>query len=402
VPVFAYKGYTSAGQSERGRLEGTSEGAAYETLRAMGLSVVELREAGAGASVPWYRREVGFGAGQIPLEAQAALAEQMAVLFRVRLPILEILRVLGAGTQRRDVRGRLERVARLVAEGLPFAEAFAQAGPRVAPVFTTLLRMGESSNEMPDLLQDLAKHLRSQQRLRAQIAAALIYPAVLVTVGIGVLVLVSLTFAPALEPLFQSRGLAPPTGLAVFLSLRDLVANWGVWLGLAVVAVPGLVALALRLARVRVVTRLPVIGRLAQDTALLRMTRGLELLLRSGMSLPDALDLLGTLQPGAAHAAAMRAAAESLRSGGRAHEAFAQAPRLPLLFLELFRIGEETNTLGAVLGTLSEALAAQIESRIGRLLRALTPALTLIVGALVGLLVHAVMEAVFSVSDLAF
>nr|WP_246391198.1 type II secretion system F family protein [Limimaricola variabilis] len=320
----------------------------------------------------------------------------MAVLFRVRLPILEILRVLGAGTQRRDVRGRLERVTRLVAEGLPFAEAFAQAGPRVAPVFTTLLRMGESSNEMPDLLQDLAKHLRSQQRLRAQIAAALIYPAVLVAVGIGVLVLVSLTFAPALEPLFQSRGLAPPTGLAVFLSLRDLVANWGVWLGLVVVA------LALRLARVGVVTRLPVIGRLAQDTALLRMTRGLELLLRSGMSLPDALDLLGTLQPGAAHAAAMRAAAERLRSGGRAYEAFAQAPRMPLLFLELFRIGEETNTLGAVLGTLSEALAAQIESRIGRLLRALTPALTLMVGALVGLLVHAVMEAVFSVSDLAF
>ncbi|MBB3711997.1 general secretion pathway protein F [Limimaricola variabilis] len=396
MPVFAYKGYTSAGQSERGRLEGTSEGAAYETLRAMGLSVVELREAGAGASVPWYRREVGLGAGQIPLEAQAALAEQMAVLFRVRLPILEILRVLGAGTQRRDVRGRLERVTRLVAEGLPFAEAFAQAGPRVAPVFTTLLRMGESSNEMPDLLQDLAKHLRSQQRLRAQIAAALIYPAVLVAVGIGVLVLVSLTFAPALEPLFQSRGLAPPTGLAVFLSLRDLVANWGVWLGLVVVA------LALRLARVGVVTRLPVIGRLAQDTALLRMTRGLELLLRSGMSLPDALDLLGTLQPGAAHAAAMRAAAERLRSGGRAYEAFAQAPRMPLLFLELFRIGEETNTLGAVLGTLSEALAAQIESRIGRLLRALTPALTLMVGALVGLLVHAVMEAVFSVSDLAF
>lgn len=398
MPVFAYKSYTSAGQSENGQLEGPSEGAAYETLRAMGLTIVELRETSRATSVPWYRQEVGFGARQIPLEAQIALAEQMAVLFRVRLPILEILRVLGAGTQRRDVRGRLDRIGSLVAEGLPFAEAFAQVGPRVAPVFTTLLRMGETSNEMPDLLQDLAQHLRGQQKLRDQIAAALIYPAVLVAVGIGVLVLVSLTFAPALEPLFAARDLAPPAGLAVFLSLRDLMAAWGIWLGLVLVAVPGLAMLA----RMQVATRLPVIGRLAHDTALLRMTRGLELLLRSGMSLPDALDVLGTLQPGAAHAALMRAAAERLRSGGRAHEAIADAPRIPLLFLELFRIGEETNTLGAVLGTLSNALAAQIESRIGRLLRALTPALTLIVGALVGLLVHTVMAAVFSVSDLAF
>ncbi|WP_341214335.1 type II secretion system F family protein [uncultured Limimaricola sp.] len=401
MPVFVYKGYNRAGRRERGRLEEASETAAYETLRAMGLSVVELNDAGAARAEPWYQREIGTDARQIPLEAQAALAEQMAVLFRVRLPILDILKVLGAGTRRRDLKGHLERVARLVAEGLPFAEAFARAGPRVAPVFTTLLRMGETSNAMPDLLRDLAGHLRSQLRLRRQIGAALVYPTVLVAVGIGVLVLVSMTFAPALEPLFAGRGLEPPAGLALFLTLRDLLSAWGPWIGLAAVGLLGLAPMVLRLSQRRIVPRLPVIGALARDMALLRMTRGLDLLLRSGLSLLEALELLGTLQPKGMYAAEMRAAAERVRTGGRAYEAFAEAPHLPALFLELFRIGERTNTLDAVLGTLSDALALQIEGRIARLLQGLAPALTLLVGGLVGLLVHAVMGAVFSVSDLA-
>ena len=178
IPTYSYRAYGEGGRVESGRLDSPSEAAAYDTLRALGLTVVELREGVAAlAAEPWWKRDISFGSGALALVDQAALAEQMATMFRVRLPVLEMLRILAQGVERGDTRARLDRVARLVAEGMPLADAFAQAGPKVAPVFLTLLRAGEQSDAMPDQLADLARLLRLQDQLRGQVATALLYPA---------------------------------------------------------------------------------------------------------------------------------------------------------------------------------------------------------------------------------
>ena len=149
MPTYSYRAYGARGTVETGSLDSPSEAAAYQTLKALGLTVVELREGAAVAGLPWWRRDISLGDGRLPLADQAALAEQMATMLRVRLPVLEMLRILAQGTARAETREKLERTARLVAEGMPLAQAFAQAGPKVAPVFLSLLRAGALSDALP-------------------------------------------------------------------------------------------------------------------------------------------------------------------------------------------------------------------------------------------------------------
>lgn len=385
-----------------GQLDSPTEAAAYDTLRALGLTVVDLREGAAPlAGEAWWNRDLAFGKGALPLAEQAALAEQMATMFRVHLPVMEALNILAQGAARADTRRRLERVARLVAGGMPLAEAFAQSGPRVAPVFLSLLRSGEQSDALPDQLTDLARLLRLKEHVRGQVATALLYPAILVAAAVAVILIVALTLAPALAPLFSGEGRQMPGSLAFFLGLGKVVSGWWpvILLGFLILGAGSVWAFR---SWGRGAYWLPLLGPLLLNSDLLTLVRSLALLLKSGWPLAEAMRSLEKSDAGGPFVADLRAAISALERGERAHPALAKGGRLPAITREMFRIGEETNALVPVLEALSESLQGQLEQSTQRFLRLLTPILTLVIGGAVGALVYSIMGAVLSVNDLAF
>lgn len=401
MPTYSYRAYGARGTVETGSLDSPSEAAAYQTLTGLGLTVVELREGAAVASLPWWKRDISLGDGRLPLADQAALAEQMATMLRVRLPALEMLRILVQGAGKAETRERLERTARLVAEGMPLAQAFAQAGPKVAPVFLSLLRAGALSDALPEQLTDLARLLRLQEQLRGQVATALLYPAILVAAAVAVMLIVALTLAPALAPLFQGEGREMPGSLSFFLGLGVVIRGWW-WLILAGLAALVAGVMAQRARWGRVAFRLPLFGPLMRDAALLALVRSLALMLKAGRPLAEALRGMVEADPAGPFAPDLRAAVAALEGGGRAHLALAEGGRLPPLVRELFRVGEEANALVPVLEAVAQSVQGQMDQSTQRLLRLLTPILTLVIGGAVGALVYSIMGAVLSINDLAF
>lgn len=401
MPTFSYRAYGDGRRAETGQVESASEAAAYETLRALGLTVVDLRE-GAPEARAWWQREITLGGGALTVAEQAALAEQMATLFRVHLPALELLEILSQGASRAETRLRLRRVARLVAEGMPLAAAFAQAGPQVAPVFLALLRTAEQTDAIADQLADLAFLLRLQDRLRRQIVTALVYPAILLAAAVGVMLVVSLTLAPALAPLYDGQGRAMPASLGFFLATGEVLTVWWplVLAGLGLLPVAFLLWPAAE--RRRFALRLPVVGPILRDAALLVVIRSLALMLKAGRPFAEVLRGLAESEADGPYAAVLRAAAAALERGERAHPALAADARVPVVVREMFRIGEEANALVPVLGAVGETLQLRLEQATERMLRLLTPVLTLVVGGMIGVLVHSIMGAVLSVNDLAF
>ena len=386
---------------ETGQLSSPSEAAAYDTLRALGLTVVDLREGPAAPSVPWWKREVAFRRGHLSLSDQAALAEQMAIMFRVRLPVIDMLRILSQGPVRAETRGQLDRVARLVAEGMPFADAFAQGGPKVDAVFLALLQSGQNSDSMHEHLADLAGLLRLQDHLRGQVATALVYPAILIVAAVAVVLIVALTLAPALSPLFAGQDRPMPLSLTVFLWLGSFITAW--WPLLLALLGAGIAAAAIgvRAGLDRLLFRLPLFGPLVRDAALLALVRSLSLMLKAGRPLAEALRGVAEADRTCPFASDMAAAVAALERGERAHVALDESGRFPMIVRELFRVGEEANALVSVLDAMSQTLASQLEQSTQRVLRLLTPILTLVIGGAVGLLVYSIMGAVLSINDLA-
>jgi general secretion pathway protein F len=390
------------GEVQTGEIDSPSESASYETLRGLGITVVELHEGGHLPNVPWYRREVALFGGGMSLADQAALAEQMATMFRVHLPVLQIMRIISEGATHSDTSIRLGRVARLVAEGMPLAKAFAQVGPKVKPLFLTLLKTAEQSDSLPEQLSELARLLRQQDQMRGQVATALVYPSILICAAMGVVLIVSLTLAPALAPLFEEQGREMPRALSVFLWLGQVLErSWLVILGL-MIPLLFIVVVGLRAALRRLTFRLPLFGPLAMDAALLAMVRSLALMLRAGQPLTEALRTVADADRANPFAPEMAAAAQSLERGGRAHDALAANGRLPVMARELFRVGEEANALVPVLEALAASLSGNMEQGTQRALRLLTPILTLILGGLIGGLVYSIMGAVLSINEVVF
>jgi general secretion pathway protein F len=234
------------------------------------------------------------------------------------------------------------------------------------------------------------------------VATALLYPAILIVAAVAVMLIVALTLAPALAPLFAGEGREMPGSLAFFLGFGRFVSGW--WpllvllLGGAVVAV----IWGLRQGWGRVVFRLPLFGPLVRDAALLALVRSLALMLKAGRPLAEALRGLAQADAGGPYAADLRAAVTALERGERAHVALAEGGHLPPMVRELFRVGEEANALVPVLEALSQTLQGQLDQSTQRLLRLLTPILTLVIGGAVGALVYSIMGAVLSINDLAF
>ena len=405
---FSYKGLDPNGNSESGWVESRDSAEAFATLQSRGVAVFELSEGEIeGFTEPWYLREISIGGGSHPLSDQATLADLIANLSELGLPLTETLKLIASNTGNTKIRRHIERTSARVADGEPLADAFEAAGSGFAEVFGQILRVAGLSNTLPSSMSELATYLRRTDQTRSKVLSALIYPAILILAACALMVVIVLYLAPTLAPMFTSLDRPMPAGLGFFLDIGTFMSSYGWMVGLAgfVCAVALLGASTTeqgRALRARLLWRLPLLGPISQDALLLRHVSALDMLLRSGMPLADALEVSASIGRASLFQEPFRSAAQALRDGDTAGSAFKEVPSLPSLFVELFVVGEAANRLPTTMQAVVKLLTARLETRLQRGLQLLTPVLTLFIGGLIGLLVYSVMGAMLDINAVAF
>lgn len=404
MPAFHYLAYSSEGQREEGSIDAANEAKAWESLAALGLTVVTLSSDG---GVPTRRSFAlsGLLGTQVPIAAQADLAEQLAMLFAAKLPATEIVRMVTVGSENPVIRRHFVRMGRLLADGVDFPHAFERAGPGFSALFQSLVRVGHTTADPALIMQKLATALRRQEKLQSEISGALVYPFILMIGGIAVFLLMVLYLAPSLEPMFASVGRPVPAAIGFFLNVRAVLLNLGPFLAIAVGLIAVLAIVSAR-SKANVVKRLflhlPVWGSIARNASLARLARSLHLMLVSGIPLSQALHRTSEHMVTEPFSEAFSRAAVAVETGGTAAAIFAESPQMPPVFRELFGLGEKTNALPGIMNTLASLLEDGVERKTQRLTKLITPVLTLVIGGGVGALVYSVMAAILSVNELAF
>jgi type II secretory pathway component PulF len=403
MPRFRYTAYSSDGIRETGDLDVPTETQAWAKLTSLGLTVVELvADAGDRAPPSW---SALFSGKRVPLLAQADLADQLAVLFAAKLSAMQVVETIEQGAALPAIRKMFRRTGQLMADGRSFPDALSDAAHGLQPMFVHLARIGQASGDAAPLMKSLAISLRRQQKMAAQISGALIYPMILVAGGFGILVLMTLYLAPQLATIFSSVEKPVPAELAVFIAAGEFLRNW--WPVLLLSLAGGLVLAPPILNRYQAETtaliqRLPVIGSVARDASLARLSRSVQIMLMAGIPLAPTLRAAAFSAPNDPLARQFERAAEAIEAGASAHATFAQREELPSVFRALFAIGERTNTLPQVMDSIATALEDQTERKAQRAMTLLTPVLTLVIGGGIAILVYAVMGALLTVNDLAF
>ncbi len=408
MPAFQYT-VLAPGQGRRqGTLEATDAAAAAAVLRTQGLFVLRLVPQQQAAEettllhrpveplawlrrLPWPRR--GFGT-----QDRIFLLEQLALMLRSGLTLVQALEVAAAETEKPRLRQALEQVAERLQQGQQFSQALASV-PGLVPEFVLrLVQSGEVTGQLEHVLGQSAQYLRRRAVLRGRLASALVYPAVVVLVALAVAAFLVLKVIPKFATFFSRRGAALPWATQLLVDLSNWLGQYGLYvLGAVVAAGLGLAAFRStawgRLRWDRLLLRLPVLGPVLATAAMSQLSQTLGMLLASGLNLLEALRITAGVIGNHAVRRRVQEAAQGVLEGGSLAGSLRGRP-VPELVPRMIAVGERTGSLGEVLEELGRFYDAQLQNHIRRLSAMVEPTLILVVGLLVGFVYFAFFQAV--------
>ncbi|MEX0653579.1 MAG: type II secretion system F family protein [Phycisphaeraceae bacterium] len=395
---LAYQAYDKAGQAIRDTIDVRSRDEAYRQLRAEGLFVTGLHEAGtAGAQGRrkqavhvggrTQRRRIGLSR---KLKNLTVFTRQMHVLFSTGTPLVDALGALER--QSRDERWKavLTDMQQRVEEGSPLSDAMEEHRDCFDTVYRALIRAGETGGKLPSMLERLAALVQRQQKTRNTIVGGLAYPMLLIAVSSVVLTLLLVFVLPRFSGLFETLNVPLPPSTQVMMTMSELIRDWW-WLGLGALLAAGVALRAWmqtvsgKAAMDTLVLRVPLVNNMVRGFITARIARLLGTLVMSHVPLLDAIALTREAAGNVHYRALMQRAEDTVTRGDPISTAFNDPNLISPSVYEAMRSGETTGQLGPLLLNMAEFLDDENEVMLRSVTSLLEPIILIVLGVLVGL-----------------
>jgi len=330
-----------------------------------------------------------------------ALLEQFATLLDSGIQIAAALQSMRQQSQEPRLVAVLQTLEQGVVAGLPLSTCMATM-PRAFPtMLAQMVRAGETTGQLGEMLMRTVETMEIEATMRSKIRSAMIYPAVMLTLTVGVVIFLLTYIVPKFEKLFHGKPLPVPTRM--LLALGEGTRVYGPWIGAAfVVAVVGTI-LFVRTPRGRrvfdgVMLHVPVVSGIYRAAAITRSIRTFGLLLQSGVPVHNALEHTEEVAASPALAALWRRARNNVVNGRSLLDAVRGSPLLGPTFEQLVAAGEATATLDRVMLKATRQYTKELERRIHDLITLIEPAMVILMGGVVGFVALSIMLPIFQLS----
>lgn len=405
MPEFLWRAAHADGQAAEGRTEAAAEADVLRQLRERGLTPIRVQPAGQAEGAALAGPRPRAARGPVKPADVLSLTSELAIMLRAGLALDAALRVLIDMSHKPSVRAMLEKVLEDVKGGAPFSRALAAHQAHFGDFYINMIRSGEVSGQMPQVLDRLAGHMQRLRALRESVVSATLYPAILL--GVAVLSLVGMLgfVVPQFEKLFKDMGDALPMPTRVVMLLGQGFRHYGLVLGLGAAALGWLAWRWLRTPAGRQwwqarLIALPVLGPIVRKYQLTLFARSLGTLLDNGVPLLAALHISVETVTHQALRQALAKMAPLVKEGSRIVPAMRATGVFEPLAINLVRVGEETGRVGAMMNELAAILDRDVETGIKRGLTLLEPALILVLGLLIAAIIVSILLGIISVNDL--
>lgn len=400
--AFTYLAVDAGGRGVSGELRARDEAQARRALARRGLIPLEVRlEGGATAETTEPAR-----AGR-PLDTRvlAMVTRQLATLISVS-PLEEALRGLALQAERPALKRVLNGVHLSVVEGQRLSDSMGRQGRAFPPLYRAMIAAGEASGALQPILERLAEGLERERAIQGRVLTALIYPAVLAVVALGVVAALMAFVVPKVVEQFDSMNQTLPLLTRIVIGLSDGLRQWG-WLGLVGLAVLTLLGLMLlrrptaRLAFDRWWLAAPVVGRLTRDLHGARIARTLATMLNAGLPVLEGLTLTARTIRNRALQTSTQAMAEAVREGGGLSAAMKRGGVFPPILMHMTASGEAAGRLAPMLDRAADYLEQEFAAFTAVMLSLLEPAIIVVMGGLVALIVLSILLPILQINTLA-
>jgi general secretion pathway protein F len=402
MPLFSYKQIDRSGRETSGAVDASSPEEARRKLRNQGIRVIHIEEANEGLSRGKAASKAVWGL-RIKSKDVAEATRQLSILLLAGIPLVESLGVLVEQLGDSSLSGILAGVRDRVNSGSALADAFSEYPKAFPKVFVSMVRAGESTGSLEQVLSRLADMSDKRARLTHQVRSALTYPAFMAVVGCSVVLFIMSYVLPSMTKLFTEMNMSLPLMTRLLISISTFVDHWIKWILIGIVCL--VVGFRMWLARPearliwdRMVLRLPGIGPVLIDVTVARFTRTLGVLLGSGVSIVESLELSEAVVSNTVMIRVIQQTREAVSRGQDVSWALAQDSIFPPVVIHMIAAGEKSGGMEEGLLRISDSLETQVDSKLAVLTSLLEPLMIIILGTIVGFIVLAVLLPVFDIN----
>jgi general secretion pathway protein F len=406
MPVFAYKALDQSGKNVEGLKEADSPRTLRTVLRRDGLFLTEVigeKQSKAASPEVNVRRWVG---GRVKADDVAVATRQLAVLVNAGIPLVEALTALVEQVEHERLKRVLSAVKQRVNEGSSLAEALAQHPKAFSSLYVNMIRAGESSGALDVVLFRLADFTETQARLKAKVLGTLTYPAAMMIIGAVIMGILFTVVIPKITKVFEDTKVVLPWTTRLLIGFSTFVHDWWWALGLLVAAAVYAFVRWLRTPSGRArwdvwVLDAPIFGPLVRQVAVARFSRTLATLLKSGVPLLTAMDIVRNIVGNTRLAAVIEEARESIKEGESIAAPLKRSGEFPPLVYHMIAIGEKSGELEEMLGNVANAYDSQVETKIAALTSLLEPVMIVVMGVAVAFIVFSILMPILQINTIA-
>jgi type IV pilus assembly protein PilC len=398
--TYDYKVRDRSGNLVSGQLIGDSESLVLQKLREQGMTPVEVKKANAGMKM-----EINLRPGKVKLKQISIFCRQFATMVNSGLPILRALSILADQTDEKELQKVLIDVRTEVEQGSSLSNAMSKHPKAFNNLFISMVKAGEAGGVLDDVLLKLADTLETEVELRRQIKSAMTYPVVVLVLVLGIMAAMLLFIVPQFESIYADLGSKLPMPTQILLTASQILRKYW-WL--AIFGVP-----AFRFAfkrykatdkgRARVDAlkiRVPVFGPLFHKVALARFAATGGMLLRAGVPILQALDIVKETVNNRVLSAAVEDVKTSVREGESIAKPLGKHKVFPPMVVQMLAVGEETGAVDTMLDKISDFYNSEVSATVDALTSLIEPLLIAVIGGCVGAAVVALYMPMFNISNL--
>jgi type IV pilus assembly protein PilC len=394
MPSFKFNAKDASGKTVSGVLDASSQQEAVNAVRRRTLQPIDVRAA-TNAGQAAKRGAAKHGKGRAKKGELELFTRQLATMIGAGIPLLECLEILEEQAEtkpfKRAVRGVIEEI-----RGGSDLSASLGLYPKIfTPIYCSMVRAGEASGQLNEILLRLAEYLEASAKLKREIKAAMTYPVISLVLVFGITAFLMLVIVPKFKEIFDNLGVELPgitktvMNTALFLKNNLLLVAGGL-----AGTVVGLVAFKRSKPGKRLwdrfILKVPVFGPLFRKVALSRFSRTFSTLIKSGVPIVGALEIVADTSGNTVIEDAVNNASESVKGGNTLSEPLSKEKVFPPMVVRMIGIGERSGALETLLAKISEFYDQQVEAEVKSLTSMIEPLLIGVMGFVVGGIVMAV------------
>jgi type IV pilus assembly protein PilC len=399
---FAYKVRTREGRVLDGKMDADGEAAVANRLRAQGMIPISI----AKDSKVSMKMEIRLRKPKVKLKDLAVFSRQFATMINSGLSLLRALNILSEQTENESLKEAIKGLRDDVERGSSLSAAMSKHPKVFNKLFVSMVRAGETGGQLDTVLVRVADTFEADYKLRQKVKSAMTYPVVVAGIAVILLSIMLMFVVPTFAKMFVDLGgeLPLPTKILMSISQKSKI----IIPMLVVLSVGGFIGYKkahrnnaeFRLRADQVKLRIPVFGNLFQKIALSRFSRTLGLLLKAGVPVLQALDIVSDTTGNEVMTRAALDVKDSVRSGESMSAPLERHNVFPPMTVQMIAVGEDTGALDAMLDKISDFYDQEVESTTEQLTAMIEPLMIAVLGGIVGSMVVALYMPMFKIFDL--